>query len=102
MENEYLKKSRSLIRADATVAQRCALIDAERANYSITGVMLDVARSSFYAWYTRAETATALRRRELAQHVERVFDASRGTYGCRGAAPRRLSVQRGARRRADA
>jgi hypothetical protein len=26
-----------------------------------------------------AETATAVRRRELAEHVERVFDASRGT-----------------------
>jgi putative transposase len=61
------------------------LIDAEKANYQITWMcsMLGVARSSFYAWCNRAETATALRRRELAEHVERVFDASRGTYGCR-------------------
>jgi putative transposase len=61
------------------------LIDAEKANYPITWMclMLDVARSSFYAWCNRAETATALRRRELAEHVEAVFDASRGTYGCR-------------------
>lgn len=29
MENEFLKKAAGLIRADATVAERCALIDAE-------------------------------------------------------------------------
>ena len=45
--------------------------------------MLGVARSSFYAWRHRAESATAARRRELAGHVRRVFDDSRRTYGCR-------------------
>jgi putative transposase len=42
-----------------------------------------VPRSSFYAWRNRAETATAARRRELAVHVRRVFEAGRGAYGCR-------------------
>src|SRR5437764_3121857 len=45
--------------------------------------MLGVARSSFYAWRHRAETPTTARRRELAEHVRRVFDDSRQTYGCR-------------------
>lgn len=45
--------------------------------------LLDVARSSFYAWGDRVETATAARRRELATEVARVFKASRQTFGCR-------------------
>lgn len=45
--------------------------------------MLDVARSSFYVWRERTETPTAARRRELADHVRRVFDDSRKTFGCR-------------------
>ncbi len=55
MENEFLKKSRDLLHEDATVAQRCALIDAEKANYSIVWMcqMVGVARLSFYAWRTR-------------------------------------------------
>jgi transposase InsO family protein len=45
--------------------------------------MLRVSRSSFYAWRTRVESATAKRRRELARLVEEVFATSAGTYGCR-------------------
>lgn len=45
--------------------------------------MLGVARSSFYAWRHRVETPAAARRRELAEHVGRVFADSRRTYGCR-------------------
>jgi putative transposase len=45
--------------------------------------LLDVARSSFYAWRGRVETATAARRRELGREVARVFAASRQTFGCR-------------------
>jgi putative transposase len=44
---------------------------------------LGVARSTFYAWRDRADTATAARRRKLTGHVRRVFTISRGTYGCR-------------------
>lgn len=35
MENEFLKKGRGLLRQDTPVAERCALIEAEKANYSI-------------------------------------------------------------------
>ncbi len=45
--------------------------------------MLNVPRSSFYAWRARVETPTAARRRALAVHVRRVFDDSRQTSGCR-------------------
>jgi len=64
---------------------RCALIDAEKANYPIMFMcrLLSVPRSTFYAWRTRALSATAARRQELAGHVRRVFAAARGTYGCR-------------------
>jgi transposase InsO family protein len=61
------------------------LIEAEKATYSIVWMcrQLGVPRSSFYAWRNRAETPTQARRRELAVHVRRVFDASRQTSGCR-------------------
>ncbi|EQD81368.1 transposase IS3513, partial [Saccharopolyspora erythraea D] len=74
-----------LLRPDAGLNQRCALIEAEKAHYSIAWMcrMLGVSRSSFYAWRHRAETPTRTRRRELAEHVRRVFDDSRQTYGCR-------------------
>jgi len=45
--------------------------------------MLDLPRSSFYAWRNRVETPTQARRRELAGSVRRVFDESRHTSGCR-------------------
>ena len=66
---------------------RCALIEAEKANYPITWMcdQLAVPRSSFYAWRGAADTvtATAARRQVLAQLGAKVFDDSRGTYGCR-------------------
>jgi putative transposase len=52
--------------------------------------LLDVPRSSFYAWRrpvaavsAGAQTATVARRRVLGEHVPRVFAAGRGAYGCR-------------------
>jgi putative transposase len=61
------------------------VIDAEKASYPVAWMcrLLGVPRSSFYAWRNRAETPTAARRRELAAHVRRVFEAGRGAYGCR-------------------
>jgi putative transposase len=61
------------------------LIDAEKATYPIAMMcaLLGVSRATFYAWRHRVETATSARRRDLHTHVRRVFDASRGTYGCR-------------------
>jgi putative transposase len=61
------------------------LIDAEKATYAVAWMcrMLGVPRSSFYAWRHQAETVTAARRRDLTARIERIFTASRGTYGCR-------------------
>ena len=61
------------------------MIDAEKGTYAISWMctLLNVPRSSFYAWRNRAETPTAARRRELASQVRRVFAAGRGAYGCR-------------------
>jgi putative transposase len=46
-------------------------------------LMLAVPRSSFYAWRNRAQTPTAVRRKELACQVSAAFEAGRGAYGCR-------------------
>jgi putative transposase len=107
MENEFLKKSRGLLRPDAAVAERCALIEAEKATYPVAWMcrLLDVPRSSFYAWRHRIESPTRARRRQLAAHVQRVFDDSRqtsGSAGHRAVEPRRARVQRRAGRRPDA
>jgi putative transposase len=61
------------------------VIEAEKANYKIVWMcaLLDVARSSFYAWRNRVETPTQARRRELALEIARVFEESRQTSGCR-------------------
>ena len=61
------------------------MIDTEKANYKISWMcaLLGVPRSSFYAWRSRAETATTARRCALAGHARRVFDDGRGAYGCR-------------------
>ena len=63
------------------------MIEAEKASYPIAWMcrLLGVPRSSFYAWRRQvaAETATAVRRRMLGEHVRRVFTAGRGAYGCR-------------------
>ena len=84
------EKSRGLLRPDASLAERCAVIEAEKANYKITWMcrLLDVPRSSFYAWRNRVET----RPRHVAGgwrvEVRRVFEASRQTSGCRRVAAR--------------
>ena len=63
------------------------VIEAEKANFPIAWMcrQLNVPRSSFYAWRAQADTvtATAARRRALAELVAKIFDDSRGTYGCR-------------------
>ncbi len=61
------------------------MIEAEKATYKVAWMcrLLQVPRSSFYAWAARVETPTAARRRLLGAQVRAVFDAGRGTYGCR-------------------
>lgn len=69
----------------AAVAQRCTVIDVEKASYKIAWMcrLLGVPRSSSYAWRNRAETATAAWRSELPGQVRRVFEEARGACGCR-------------------
>ena len=69
MEKEFLRRGRGLLRADAAVAERCAVIEAEKANYEIVWMcrLLDVPGSSLDAWRNRVETrprpGAAVRRR---------------------------------------
>src|SRR3954452_21052151 len=85
LENEFLKKSSGLLRADATVAERCALMHAEKDTYDVTFMcrLLGVARSTYYAWSNRVESPTQARRRVLAAEVAAEFKNSRQTSGCR-------------------
>lgn len=61
------------------------MIEAEKATYKIAWMcaLLNVPRSSFYAWRSHVEAASTTRRRALGEHVTRVFDEARGVYGCR-------------------
>jgi putative transposase len=61
------------------------VIEVEKANYDVAWMcrLLQVPRSSFYAWRNRVETAGQARRRQLGTEVGRVFTAGRGAYGCR-------------------
>mgnify|MGYP003809724163 FL=1 len=47
--------------------------------------LLNIPRSTFYAWAARADTltATAARRQMLTEAVTAVFEEFRQTYGCR-------------------
>ncbi len=63
------------------------MIDAEKANYPVRLMcrLLNIPRSTFYAWAARADTltATAARRQMLTEAVTAVFEEFRQTYGCR-------------------
>lgn len=45
--------------------------------------VLNVSRSSFYAWRGHVDSAATARRGELAALITRAFEDSRHTYGCR-------------------
>ena len=64
---------------DATVAERCALIHAEKDTYDVTVMcrLMRVPRSTYYAWTHRAETPTQARRRALAAEVAKEFEPPR-------------------------
>jgi len=57
------------------------------ANYPVRLMcrLLNIPRSTFYAWAARADTltATAARRQMLTEAVTAVFEEFRQTYGCR-------------------
>jgi transposase InsO family protein len=62
---------------------RYEFIRAEKAHYPVAILcrVLRVARSGFYAWSARGESARARRDRELLPKIREVFDRSRQTYG---------------------
>ena len=79
------KKSGCLLRAEATVTDRYAVISTEKATYPVARMCewLDVSRAGYYQWVTRPASATARRRATLATLIEGIFDASGGTYEAR-------------------
>ena len=60
-----------------------ALIDAEKANYSVAEMSkwLEVSRSGFYAWQARPESAHSVEDRRLAVLVRAAHERGRKTYG---------------------
>jgi putative transposase len=72
------------------VSERYAFIDAEYAACAVPSPTvtqmcswLDVSRSGFYDWRSRAESAAARRRQELRLLITKAFEDSDGTYGYR-------------------
>lgn len=67
------------------MSQKYELIAVEKANFTIVMMcrVLGVSRSGFYDWNTRAPSATAQRRAELAAIITELFDRSHRTYGYR-------------------
>ena len=67
------------------MTDRYAVISTEKATYPVARMCewLDVSRAGYYQWVTRPASATARRRATLATLIERIFNASGGTYGAR-------------------
>lgn len=61
------------------------MIEAEKANYPVAWMcrLLNVPRSSFYAWQGQSETATGARRVQYTRLVKDVFAQQRKRAGCR-------------------
>ena len=80
------EKSRGLLRPDAAVAERCAVIEAEKANYQITWMCAHAGRAALEFLRLAQPGRDADRgaaARSWASQVRRVFDGSRQTSGCR-------------------
>src|SRR5260370_11275316 len=78
------------LREGASVREKYAFIDAEYATCAapcptVTQMCswLDVSRSGFYDWRSRAESAAERRRQELKLLITKAFEDSDGTYGYR-------------------
>ena len=79
-----------LLCPDAGLSQLCALIEAEKANYSISWMcrMLGVARSSFYAWRHRAEAPSRPADGNLPDTYAASSMSPAGLTGAAGSPPR--------------
>src|SRR5690349_18060686 len=64
-------------------SMRFTFIDAEKAVYPLVVLywVMDVGRSGFYAWQSRAPSARAQADKVLETKIEVAFRDSRGTYG---------------------
>ncbi len=88
MQAEFLKSS-CLLREGASVSEKYALINAEKADpespYPTAGMCtwLGVSQSGFYEWRCATPSAAARRRVLLAGLVAAAFEAGRGAYGAR-------------------
>jgi hypothetical protein len=73
-----------LLARNAQHPDKAAFIDAQKANYPIIWMcqMLNVSRSSIYAWRGHVDSAATSRRCDLATLITRAFADSRQTYGC--------------------
>ncbi len=67
------------------MSSKYEFIDGEKALYPIVSmcVWARVSRSGYYEWLNRPESATAVRRTNLAIEVKESFERSHGTYGYR-------------------
>lgn len=89
LDNEFLKKSDSLLRQQPTIEEKFQLMWQEKANYTVTRMsrLLEVSRSGFYAWMrrlerrTRGEDIKTEYLKQLDQAIEQVFNKSGDTYG---------------------
>jgi transposase InsO family protein len=63
---------------------RLRFVEAEKAehrNVAKTCELLEVSRSAFYDWHQHRPSARQLADEQLAERIEAIFEASRGTYG---------------------
>jgi transposase-like protein len=94
MELAFLKKAAApcVLREGATVSEKYAFIDAERAAAAQAAklptvarmcALLEVSKSGFYEWRGRPVSAAQRRRELLAEKIGALFEAFDGTYGYR-------------------
>jgi putative transposase len=85
MENEFLKKSRCVLRPESPVSEKFEFIDRLKYAYPVVKMCqwLSVSRSGFYEWRGRPASATAERREDLKARIVKIFDEEEQTYGYR-------------------
>ncbi|WP_436406554.1 IS3 family transposase [Acidipropionibacterium jensenii] len=86
MDNEFLGKAGGLLRIEAEPEERFAVIEAEKANMTITRMclLLGVDRRRFYEWRARQVAGPSARQQRavvLTAQIRQFHAASDGTYG---------------------
>ncbi|WP_092775638.1 IS3 family transposase [Actinokineospora terrae] len=85
MKNEFLGKSRGLLRPRLSVTELYEFIDGEKGSYPMASMCewMGVSRSGFHDWRARPASFTTERRQSLAAQITSIFTDSRRTYGYR-------------------